>query len=197
MRRARRRHAQDAARRLSRCRERLRPSGDQRHVLRRRLSRDLRSALPLRLFRAPGRAAAQHGRRLAASRRRRTHVYDQGEARHPFRSRSRVQRQAARVDGRRLRLQHQARVRPEGTFVLAVPVRGQPRRARCAARTCAQERPLRLRRNDRGRAGARSLYAAHPLQEARLRVQVVAHDVELRRRRARSRRENIRTRRTA
>ena len=50
-------------------------------------------------------------------------------------------------------------------------------------------RQVRLRRKDRGSPGDRPLHAAHPLQAAGLRFQVVADDVELRSGRARGRRE--------
>ena len=40
----------------------------------------------------------------------------------------------------------------------------------------AQERRTRLRREDRGTAGARPLHAAHPVPAAELRLRVVAHD---------------------
>ena len=52
----------------------------------------------------------------------------------------------------------------------------------------AQERHARLRREDRGTAGARPLHAAHPVRAAELRLRVVAHDRVFRRGRARSRR---------
>ena len=112
----------------------------------------------------------------AGDHRRRPHVHDQGQARHLLRRRSGVRRQAPRAHGGRLRVQHQARVRPEGPLVLAVPVRADAGRARRPARARAQVRHVRLRREDRGPAGGRPLHAAHPLQAAGLRLQVVADD---------------------
>ena len=51
-----------------------------------------------------------------------------------------------------------------------------------------KQRHVRLRREDRGTAGARPLHAAHPLQAARLRLPVVADDAAIRGGRARGRR---------
>ena len=67
-----------------------------------------------------------------------THVHDQGQAGHLLRRRPGFQGQEARADRRRLRLQHEAHLRPQGALVLALRVRGQPGRPRRGAGPRAQ-----------------------------------------------------------
>ncbi len=122
--------------------KRLRPAGRLRHLLVRRLPRDLRPALHVRLFRAAGAACPEHRRGPAGRDRRRADLHDQGEARHLLRRRPGLQGQAARAHRRRLRLFDQADHRSQGALVLALPAREEPGRPRS---TCSPRRAKRAR----------------------------------------------------
>ena len=148
---------QDAARRVPGRRDGLRSAGDRRRLfgLRSAARSSIRS-IAYDYFARPVRIVPNTADGTAADHRRRPHVHDQGQARHLLRRRSGVQRQEARADRRRLRLQHQAHLRSEGPLVRPLPVRGQPRRPRRAAGARAQDRQ-RSTTTRRSRACRRSI----------------------------------------
>ena len=95
-------------------------------------------------------------------------LHDQAEEGHLLQRRPGVQGQAARADGRRLRLRAEAPGRSEARVAVGVAGRGQDHRPRRAGRGREEERQVRLRREDRRPRDARPLHAAHPPQADRL-----------------------------
>ena len=141
-RRAGRRHDEDAARRVSGRRERLRSAGGLRHLFVLRSAAAIFDPLyTLRLLRAAGAHDPEHRGRPAADHRRRAHVHDQGPAGHLLRRRSGVQGQ-------------EARARPRRTTSTASSASSIPRCARTGC-TSARAPARRARRGARARAQRR------------------------------------------
>ncbi len=109
----RRTRARRAALRVPDRRDRLRSGAAVGPVLELRHLRHLRDAADVRLPRAAGEARPEHGRVDAGDLAGRPDVDAADQEGHLLHRRPGVRRQAARADRRGLRLQHQARLRPE------------------------------------------------------------------------------------
>ena len=131
------------------------------------IAEHLRGDARLRLPRAAGAARAADARSDADGAGQRSDVRLPLEEGHPLHAGPGVQRQAARAHRRRSRVRHQAPARSRGQEPVAVAGRRQDRRRRRGAGEGHQDRPLRLRRADRGPRGRRSLHAADSPRRSR------------------------------